>query len=73
MMQYLTQHYLHSLKWIMRHAYLAILLWLGAIAGSIYLYQSLPKKILPEQDTVESKHSFEGMMVFLFRLCSLKF
>jgi len=68
MMQYLTQHYLHSLKWIMRHAYLAILLWLGAIAGSIYLYQSLPKKILPEQDTGRIETFIRGDDGFSFQI-----
>ena len=72
MMQYLTQHYLHSLKWIMRHAYLAILLWLGAIAGSIYLYQSLPKKILPEQDTGRIETFIRGDDGFSFQIMQPK-
>ena len=72
MMQYLTQHYLYSLKWIMRHAYLAILLWLGAIAGSIYLYQSLPKKILPEQDTGRIETFIRGDDGFSFQIMQPK-
>lgn len=50
-MQKLSQGYLHSLKWMIGHSYVVILLWGSAITASAYLYQALPKRVLPEQDT----------------------
>lgn len=50
-MQKLSQAYIRSLKWVIGHGYVVIFLWSGAIAASAYLYQNLPKRVLPEQDT----------------------
>ena len=72
MMQGLTRHYIHSLQWIMRHAYLVILLWIGAIVGSVYLYQSLPKRVLPEQDTGRIESFIRGDDGFSFQIMQPK-
>lgn len=72
MMHGLTRHYIHSLQWIIRHTYLVILLWLGAIIGSVYVYQSLPKRILPEQDTGRIESFIRGDDGFSFQIMQPK-
>lgn len=72
MMHGLTRHYIHSLQWIIRHTYLVILLWLGAIIGSIYVYQSLPKRVLPEQDTGRIESFIRGDDGFSFQIMQPK-
>ena len=68
----LTRHYIHSLQWIIRHTYLVILLWLGAIIGSVYVYQSLPKRVLPEQDTGRIESFIRGDDGFSFQIMQPK-
>lgn len=72
MMHGLTRHYIHSLQWIIRHTYLVILLWLGAIIGSVYVYQSLPKRVLPEQDTGRIESFIRGDDGFSFQIMQPK-
>ena len=71
-MQKLNQAYLASLKWMLKHSYLAILLWIGAIAGSAYVYQTLPKRVLPEQDTGQIDAFIRGDDGFSFQIMQPK-
>jgi multidrug efflux pump len=71
-MQKLNQGYLTSLKWMLKHSYLAILLWIGAIAGSAYVYQTLPKRVLPEQDTGRVDAFIRGDDGFSFQIMQPK-
>lgn len=71
-MQKLNQAYLASLKWMLKHSYLAILLWIGAIAGSAYIYQTLPKRVLPEQDTGQVDAFIRGDDGFSFQIMQPK-
>lgn len=70
--QYLTQLYLRSLKWMIGHAYIAILLWIGAIGASAYLYQNLSKRVLPEQDTGRVDAFIRGDDGFSFQIMQPK-
>ncbi len=71
-MQKLNQAYLVSLKWMLKHSYLAILLWIGAIVGSAYMYQALPKRVLPEQDTGQVDAFIRGDDGFSFQIMQPK-
>lgn len=71
-MQKLNQAYITSLKWMLRHSYLAILLWISAIAGSVYVYQTLPKRVLPEQDTGQVDAFIRGDDGFSFQIMQPK-
>ena len=71
-MQKLSQGYLHSLKWMIGHSYVVILLWGGAIAASAYLYQGLPKRVLPEQDTGRVEAFIRGDDGFSFQIMQPK-
>ncbi|MFW2077310.1 efflux RND transporter permease subunit [Acinetobacter sp. ULE_I010] len=72
LMQGLSQLYLHSLKWMIKHGYLVILLWSGAIAASVYVYQTLPKRVLPEQDTGRVEAFIRGDDGFSFQIMQPK-
>lgn len=72
LMQGLSQLYLHSLKWMIKHGYLVILLWGGAIAASVYVYQTLPKRVLPEQDTGRVEAFIRGDDGFSFQIMQPK-
>lgn len=71
-MQKLNHGYLHSLKWLIGHSYIVILLWGGAIAASVYLYQTLPKRVLPEQDTGRVTAFIRGDDGFSFQVMQPK-
>ncbi|MBX6419864.1 MAG: efflux RND transporter permease subunit [Nevskia sp.] len=43
--------YRRGLDWSLRHAWLMLLLTLGAVALTLYLYVALPKGFFPQQDT----------------------
>jgi len=43
--------YEHGLKWVLRHQRFMLLLTLGAIALSVYLFIAVPKGFFPQQDT----------------------
>jgi multidrug efflux pump len=51
LVQQLLRIYHQSLIWSLKHGYVIIALWLGAIGTSYYLYTSLPQIMIPEQDT----------------------
>ncbi|TCM67030.1 multidrug efflux pump [Acinetobacter calcoaceticus] len=72
LMQRLTQAYLSSLMWLLRRHYLVLGFWLAAIIGSVYLYQTLPKRILPEQDTGRVESFIRGDDGFSFQVMQPK-
>lgn len=71
-MQSLNRAYLVSLKWMLRHSYLIIVLWVSAIVGSAYIYQTLPKRVLPEQDTGQIDAFIRGDDGFSFQIMQPK-
>lgn len=70
--QTLTQSYIGSLRWVLKHGYLIVVLWLGAIIASIYLYDLLPKRVLPEQDTGRVGAFIRGDDGFSFQIMQPK-
>jgi multidrug efflux pump len=42
--------YDHTLRWVLRHQFIMLLLTLGTIGLSIYLYREVPKGLFPQQD-----------------------
>ena len=71
-MQSLNRAYLVSLKWMLKHSYLIIVLWVSAIVGSAYIYQTLPKRVLPEQDTGQIDAFIRGDDGFSFQIMQPK-
>lgn len=71
-LQLLNQLYLASLVWLFRHAYVVFLLWGASIAASVYLYQTLPKEVLPEQDSGRIEGFIRGDDGFSFQLMQPK-
>ena len=71
-MQSLNRGYLVSLKWMLKHSYLIIVLWVSAIVGSAYIYQTLPKRVLPEQDTGQIDAFIRGDDGFSFQIMQPK-
>ncbi|MDH0032239.1 MULTISPECIES: efflux RND transporter permease subunit [unclassified Acinetobacter] len=70
--QTLTQSYIGSLRWVLKHGYLIVVLWLGAIIASVYLYDLLPKRVLPEQDTGRVGAFIRGDDGFSFQIMQPK-
>lgn len=68
----LTQSYIRSLKWLLKHGYLIIVFWLLAIIASVYLYNVLPKRVLPEQDTGRVSAFVRGDDGFSFQIMQSK-
>ena len=71
-MQSLNRAYLVSLKWMLKHSYLIIVLWVSAIVSSAYIYQTLPKRVLPEQDTGQIDAFIRGDDGFSFQIMQPK-
>lgn len=71
-MQQFNHAYLTSLKWMLAHGYVVILFWLGAIGASFYVYQHLPKRVLPEQDTGRVEAFVRGDDGFSFQIMQPK-
>jgi multidrug efflux pump len=42
--------YDHTLRWVLRHQFIMLLLTLGTIGLSVYLYREVPKGLFPQQD-----------------------
>jgi multidrug efflux pump len=51
LMDGLRAYYRSSLRYVLKRGYWLIVLWLGCIAASAYLYHTLPQIMLPQQDT----------------------
>jgi multidrug efflux pump len=43
--------YRHSLGWVLRHQFLTLLVTLGTMAATVFLYAKIPKGFFPQQDT----------------------
>lgn len=71
-MQRLTRAYIHSLAWVIRHGYLVVICWIGAMMASVYLYNHLPKRVLPEQDTGRVGAFIRGDDGFSFQIMQPK-
>jgi HAE1 family hydrophobic/amphiphilic exporter-1 len=39
------------LKWILHHKYISLLMWIGCILGSLWLFTALPKTFMPTGDS----------------------
>jgi multidrug efflux pump len=49
--EWMLSHYENSLKWVLRHARLALTAAIATLALSVYLFMIIPKGFFPEQDT----------------------
>lgn len=47
----LQQQYAHSLRWVLNHARLVIVIFIGTVVLNVWLYMNVPKTFFPEQDT----------------------
>ncbi|MDD5199594.1 MAG: efflux RND transporter permease subunit [Terrimicrobiaceae bacterium] len=47
----LHRGYGRSLRWMLRHKWMALVVWVATLAGSILLYQAVPKTFLPVGDS----------------------
>ena len=43
--------YEHGLKWVLRHQFFTLMVAVGTLVGTIWLYVLIPKGLLPQQDT----------------------
>ncbi len=43
--------YEHGLKWVLRHQFFTLLVAVGTLIGTVWLYVLIPKGLLPQQDT----------------------
>ena len=63
--------YEHGLKWVLRHQLFTLLVAIGTLVGTIWLYILVPKGLLPQQDTgviigvtdAAQNISFQAMLV----------
>lgn len=72
LIQGLTQSYIRSLHWVLKHAYLIVVVWLAAIMASVYIYNLLPIRVLPEQDTGRVGAFIRGDDGFSFQIMQPK-
>ncbi|KAA8735671.1 acriflavine resistance protein B [Acinetobacter qingfengensis] len=68
----LTYYYRDSLAWLLKHGYLVIVIWIGCIAASAYLYKTLPNIMLPKQDTGRLSIFLRGDDGFSFQVMQPK-
>ncbi|MDP8218967.1 MAG: efflux RND transporter permease subunit, partial [Candidatus Theseobacter exili] len=47
----MTRKYGVLLKWVLHHKYISVLLWIGCIGGTLWLFGILPKTFMPEGDS----------------------
>lgn len=64
--------YGNSLDWVLRHGVLVILLLAGVVACNVYLYASIPKTTLPNQDTGQVRGFVRGDDGFSFQVMQPK-
>ena len=57
---WMREHYATSLRWVLRHEPLMLLLTVVTIAGTVGLYVAMPKGFLPAQDTGQLVITVEG-------------
>jgi multidrug efflux pump len=71
--------YDHSLSWVLRHQFVVLLITLGTMAASVYLYVIVPKGFFPQQDTgrlngsiqADQSSSFQAMQGRMTRLLKI--
>lgn len=61
-----------SLSWLLRHGYLAVIVWVGIIGASFYLFKALPQNVLQEQDTGQLEGFVRGDDGFSFQIMQPK-
>jgi multidrug efflux pump len=64
--------YARTLGWTLKHGYVVLVLWFAVIAGSVYLYKTLPHGVLPEQDTGRLEGFVRGDDGFSFQIMQPK-
>jgi len=72
-------HYESSLRWVLRHQPLVLLITLATMAASVYLYVVIPKGFFPQQDTgrltgaiqADQSSSFQAMRQRMGRLAEV--
>jgi multidrug efflux pump len=77
--QWILSGYEHSLRWVLRHQALTLLITLVTMAASVYLYVIVPKGFFPQQDTgrlsgsiqADQSSSFQAMQAKLRRLAGI--
>jgi multidrug efflux pump len=77
--QWVLGHYESSLRWVLRHQPLVLLITLATMAASVYLYVIVPKGFFPQQDTgrltgniqADQSSSFQAMQKRLARLAGI--
>lgn len=47
----MIHHYLILLRWFLKHRFVAILLWIGCVGGTLFFAAILPKSFLPPGDS----------------------
>lgn len=70
--QGLSAIYARTLGWTLKHGYVVLVLWIAVIAGSVYLYKTLPHSVLPEQDTGRLEGFVRGDDGFSFQIMQPK-
>jgi multidrug efflux pump len=71
--------YERSLSWVLRHQFLVLLITLGTMAASVYLYVIIPKGFFPQQDTgrlngsivADQSSSFQAMQQRMARMVAI--
>src|SRR6185295_14124105 len=77
--QWVLRAYESSLRWVLRHQPLVLLITLATMAASVYLYVIVPKGFFPQQDTgrlngniqADQSSSFQAMQKRLARLAGV--
>lgn len=70
--QGLSGIYARTLGWTLKHGYVVVILWFAVIAGSVYLYKTMPHGVLPEQDTGRLEGFVRGDDGFSFQIMQPK-
>lgn len=64
--------YATTLAWTLKHGYVVLVAWFAVIAGSFYLYKTLPHTMLPGQDTGRLEGFVRGDDGFSFQIMQPK-
>ncbi len=71
--------YEHSLGWVLRHAFITLMIAMGTLGLSVYLFEIIPKGFFPQQDTgringniiAQQDTSFQAMVSRLQQLSKI--
>jgi multidrug efflux pump len=64
--------YGHALDWALKHRAVVMLLFVGVVAMSVWLYMAIPKTVLPQQDTGQLRGFVRGDNGFSFQIMQPK-